>query len=101
MKDSWSETLIPGKLASRLIRGKNSVNSTIGRKNFVRVDRGSDLRESDLSEVCSAKNYQHHRDRGILSELGEDPTYASPTYPRFTVYFFLKNINLCHRSKQS
>ena len=50
-----------------------------------RVDRGSDLRESDLSEVCSAKNYQNHRDRGILSELGEDPTYASPTYPRFTV----------------
>ena len=31
-KDNWSETLIPGKLASRLIRGKNSVNSTIGRK---------------------------------------------------------------------
>ena len=30
-KDNWSETLIPGKLASRLIRGKNSVNSTIGR----------------------------------------------------------------------
>ena len=52
-KDNWSETLIPGKLASRLIRGKNSVNSTIG--------------------------------RNILSELTEDPTYASPTYPRFTV----------------
>ena len=32
MKDNWSEMLIPGKLASRLIRGKNSVNSTIGRK---------------------------------------------------------------------
>ena len=31
-KDNWSEMLIPGKLASRLIRGKNSVNSTIGRK---------------------------------------------------------------------
>ena len=31
-KDNWSETLILGKLASRLIRGKNSVNSTIGRK---------------------------------------------------------------------
>ena len=31
-KDNWSETLIPGKLASRLIRGWNSVNSTIGRK---------------------------------------------------------------------
>ena len=31
-KDNWSETLIPGKLASRLIRSKNSVNSTIGRK---------------------------------------------------------------------
>ena len=30
-KDNWSETLIPGKLASRIIRGKNSVNSTIGR----------------------------------------------------------------------
>ena len=45
--------------------------------------------ESDLSEVCSAKNYQHHRDRGILSELGEDPTYASPTYPRFTVYIYM------------
>ena len=31
-KDNWSETLIPGKLASRLIRGKNIVNTTIGRK---------------------------------------------------------------------
>ena len=31
-KDNWSETLIPEKLASRLIRGKNSVNNTIGRK---------------------------------------------------------------------
>ena len=31
-KDNWSETLIPRKLASRLIRDKNSVNSTIGRK---------------------------------------------------------------------
>ena len=60
MKDNWSEMLIPGKLASRLIRGKNSVNSTIGRKS--------------------------------LSELTEDPTYASPTYPRFTVYilYFIK-----------
>ena len=50
-------------------------------QNFVRVDRGSDLCESDLSKVCSAKHYPHHQDRGILSELGEDPTY-----PRFTVY---------------
>ena len=58
-KDSWSETLIPGKLASRLIRCKNSVNSTIGRK--------------------------------ILSELTEDPTYVSPTYPRFVV---LKTMNI-------
>ena len=33
-KDNWSEMLILGKLASRLIRGKNSVNSTIGRKSL-------------------------------------------------------------------
>ena len=24
-----------------------------------------------------------------MSELGEDPTYASPTYPRFTVYIYI------------
>ena len=84
-KDNWSETLILGKLASRLIRGKSSVNNTIGRKTLSEL---TDLRESDLSEVCSAKNYHHHRDRGILSKLGEDPTYACPTYPRFTVATF-------------
>ena len=36
-KDNWSETLIPGKLASRLIRGKNSVNSTNGRKSLSKL----------------------------------------------------------------
>ena len=60
---------------------------------FVRIERGSDLRESDSSEVFSTKTDQNYWDHNIVW----DPTDASPTYPTSTVEMLLYHANVYNR----
>ena len=97
-KDNWSETLILGKLASRLIRGKNSVNSTIGRKMW------SELTEDPTYVNPTYPRFVVLKTINIIGTAAFCPSWAKIRLTRVRlirgllyIYYNNNNNNKCHR----